>query len=244
MVNGILSEEVNKIVYQNTVNVLFGAVTDLERFTANSLAFAITDYSKKPLSGEVCYMYSTYIYPSTPTTPLQLGSTFDSGAEMNVVGLTGDVGARTYGRRTIYVTYDKRIEFQFVNSRGIVESISAESDESMLNSGEDVVDTISTPKRFNETGTLSVRKGDRSTSYKMSTGYITREWAAWWLDEFFSGDNFRRSIKQSCWIKLSGKWIPCYATLDNDTTIYDKTKNDLVRIDFTVKLAIGGAINR
>lgn len=243
MVNGILSEEVNPVTYQNTIYALFGSATDLERYTNQKVAFSPTDFSQKPKIGEVCYVHSDYVYPTPSTTPLRLGSTFINGAAMNIVGLTGDLGLKTIGERIIYVTDQERIEFQFINGRGVVESISAESEESMQSSGEDEVDTISTPKRFAESGSLSVRKGDRSTTFKMSTGYITREWAAWWLDEFFSGDRFRRSIKQSCWIKLSGQWIPCYATIDEDISIYDRTKAEMVKIDFTVKLAIGGAVN-
>jgi hypothetical protein len=75
----------------------------------------------------------------------------------------------------------------------------------------------------------------------MSTGYISQEWAEWWHNEFFDqSDNFRRTLAQSCWIKLDGHWWACAAILEDDTTIYDRTQNGMVRIDFTVHLAIDG----
>jgi hypothetical protein len=75
----------------------------------------------------------------------------------------------------------------------------------------------------------------------MSTGYISQEWAEWWHNEFFDqSDKFRRTLAQSCWIKLDGHWWPCAALLEDDSTIYDRTQNGMVRIDFTVHLAIDG----
>jgi hypothetical protein len=62
------------------------------------------------------------------------------------------------------------------------------------------------------------------------------EWAQWWHDEFLGSDDFRRGLAQSHWIYFNGIWQPCFCSLDDDTTIYDRTKKNMPHIDFTVYL--------
>lgn len=128
-----------------------------------------------------------------------------------------------------------------MNGLGVVESISAESLEALETSGTSEITAITAPASFKNVNRMSANKSGRRPKYKMSTGAITQEWAEWWHNEFFDqSDKFRRTLAQSCWIKLDGHWWPCAAILEDDTTIYDRTQTGMVRIDFTVHLAIDG----
>ena len=123
-----------------------------------------------------------------------------------------------------------------------VESISAESLESIESSGTTETIAVTAPASFKGVNRLAVQKSGRRSKYKLSTGYISKEWALWWLTEFFGSDNFRNTLTHSCWMKIDGHWIPCVAVLDDDVSLYDRTKKDMIRIDFTVHLALDGFI--
>ena len=125
----------------------------------------------------------------------------------------------------------------------MIESISAESLESVETSGTSELGVITAPASFAGVNRLSVQKSGRRPKYKLSTGYITKEWAEWWHNEFFCTDKFRNTLAESCWINIGGPWFPCVPVLEDDFTLYNRTDNGMVKIDFTVHLAIDGLVN-
>ena len=242
MIDGILHEKVAERNYGSTMYALMGAFTDAERYLSNGTK-SVTSFSRKPLKGEVCSQNESVVYPSAPSSDISIHSTISSGPKVNVMSLSEKSGAVTVGKRQVYVDTNatNRVQFQFVNGLGVVESISAESLEALETSGTSEITAITAPASFKNVNRISANKGGRRPKYKLSTGAITQEWAEWWHNEFFDqSDKFRRTLAQSCWIKLDGHWWPCAAILEDDTTIYDRTQNGMVRIDFTVHLAIDG----
>lgn len=242
MIDGILHEKVAERNYGSTMYALMGAFTDAERYLSNGTK-SVTSFSRKPTSGEVCSQNESVVYPSVINEAIAITSVLENGPTVKIKSLSESSGSVTIGERTVYVDTNatNRVEFQFVNGLGVVESISAESLEALETSGTSEMTTITAPASFKGVNRLSVNKSGRRPKYKMSTGYISQEWAEWWHNEFFDqSDNFRRTLAQSCWIKLDGHWWPCAAILEDDTTIYDCTQNGMVRIDFTVHLAIDG----
>jgi hypothetical protein len=249
MTDGILYEKVMERIYGGKIDgeaqkmyALMGAFTDAERYLSRETK-SVTSFSRKPTSGEVCSQHESVVYPSSIKEEIKISSVLDSGPTVNVLPLSGKAGLVDVGTRKVYVETNasNRIEFQFVNGLGVVESISAESLEALETSGTSEITAITAPASFNGVNRMSANKSGRRPKYKMSTGAITQEWAEWWHNEFFDqSDNFRRTLAQSCWIKLDGHWWPCAAILEDDTTIYERTQNGMVRIDFTVHLAIDG----
>ena len=245
MIDGILSEKVAERNYGSTMNALMGAFTDAERYLSNGTK-SVTSFSRKPLKGEVCSQNESVVYPSAPLSDIFIHSEISRGPRVNIMSLSDKSGVVSVGERQVYVDTNatNRVQFQFVNGLGIVESISAESLEALETSGTSEITAITAPAIFKNVNRISANKGGRRPKYKLSTGAITQEWAEWWHNEFFDqSDKFRRTLAQSCWIKLDGHWWPCAAILEDDTTIYDRTQNGMVRIDFTVHLAIDGLVN-
>ena len=242
MIDGILHEKVAERNYGSTMYALMGAFTDAERYLSNGTK-SVTSFSRKPLKGEVCSQNESVVYPSAPLSDIFIHSEISSGPRVNIMSLSDKSGVVSVGERQVYVDTNatNRVQFQFVNGLGIVESISAESLEALETSGTSEITAITAPASFKNVNRISANKGGRRPKYKLSTGAITQEWAEWWHNEFFDqSDKFRRTLAQSCWIKLDGHWWPCAAILEDDTTIYDRTQNGMVRIDFTVLLAIDG----
>ena len=242
MIDGILHEKVAERSYGSTMYALMGAFTDAERYLSNGTK-SVTSFSRKPLRGEVCSQNESVVYSSAPSSDISIHSEISSGPTVNIMSLSDKSGVVSVGERQVYVDTNatSRVQFQFVNGLGVVESISAESLEALETSGTSEITAITAPASFKGVNRMSANKSGRRPKYKLSTGAITQEWAEWWHNEFFDqSDKFRRTFAQSCWIKLDGHWWPCAAILEDDTTIYDRAQNGMVRIDFTVHLAIDG----
>lgn len=241
MIDGILHEKVAERSYGSTMYALMGAFTDAERYLSSGTK-QVTAFTRKPSKGEVCSQNESVVYPSAPSSPIYISSSISNGPTVKVLSLSGKSGVVSVGGREIYVDpiAKNRFEFQFVNGLGVIESISAESLESVETSGTSELGVITAPASFTGVNRLSVQKSGRRPKYKLSTGYITKEWAEWWHNEFFCTDKFRNTLAESCWINIGGPWFPCVPVLEDDFTLYNRTDNGMVKIDFTVHLAIDG----
>ncbi len=125
------------------------------------------------------------------------------------------------------------IDFLFVNRRGAVETCSGQPLEQM-----DIeVETHSYARierpAFKPTRTLmSISKGGRR-SWLMSSGLQTREWAEWWTMEFLQAKRW--------WMLYEGKYVPVIVEpAKKSVTIYDRSKQEMSHVDFTVTLAVEG----
>lgn len=126
-------------------------------------------------------------------------------------------------------------DFLFVNRRGAVETCSALMKESM----EVSVETqkyartdrpASTPSR-----SLAALGSDGRRSWPMSSGYVTREWAAWWALEFLGGKRRR------WWMLYDGQYVPVIVEpAKKQVSIYDRVKQQMPSVEFTVTLALEG----
>lgn len=239
MIDGILYEDVNVCNYSGNLYSIMGARNNMERSKLTSNIYGLT---RKPLTGEVVSYGHNYVYPNEIT--VQGGLVLTMAEESRVWPAVNQTridtdGASVINGRSVYMDplAENRVNFQFVNGFGVVESASAEFLEEKETEGTSELHTLSGPLAYNEPPILTAWKSDRDVTLKCSSGYVNREWAQWWHDEFLGSDNFRRGLKNSCWIQYDGEWRPCVCVMDDDTTIYDKTKNNMLHIDFTVHLA-------
>ena len=125
------------------------------------------------------------------------------------------------------------VDFLFVNRRGAIETCSALPLESM---GFDVDATqyarVERPTFRPSRSIMSLATGGRR-SWEMSSGYVTREWAEWWVLEFL--------MAKQRWMLYKGRFVPVTVTpAKKNTTIYDRAKQQMPSVEFTVTLAIEG----
>lgn len=67
----------------------------------------------------------------------------------------------------------------------------------------------------------------------MSSGLQTREWAEWWTVEFL--------MARQWWMQYQGKFVPVVvAPAKKQTNIYDRAKQQMASVEFTVTLAMEG----
>lgn len=125
------------------------------------------------------------------------------------------------------------IDFLFVNRRGAVETCSGLMKEAMEISVDAKQHTLTGAPAFKPERTImSVATGGRR-SWSMSSGYQTREWAEWWALEFL--------MARRHWMLYKGKYVPVTVTPSKKaTSIYDRTKQQMPSVEFTVTLALEG----
>ena len=124
-------------------------------------------------------------------------------------------------------------DFLFVNRRGAVETCSALMKESM---GIEVDTTqyarVERPTFRPSRSLMAVASGGRR-SWAMSSGLMTREWAEWWTVEFL--------MARQWWMRYQGKFVPVVvAPAKKQTGIYDRAKQTMASVEFTVTLALEG----
>ena len=124
-------------------------------------------------------------------------------------------------------------DFLFVNRRGAVETASALMKEALNISAETKqYNKIERPTFKPSRSLLAIPSGGRR-SWEMSSGYVDRDWAAWWTQEFLQASRH--------WMLLDGQYVPVIVEpAKKSVSIYDRTKQQLAHVDFTVTLALEG----
>lgn len=125
------------------------------------------------------------------------------------------------------------VDFVFVNRRGAVETCSARPLESLSIEVEAKTYGLVERPAFRPSRSIIAFPSGGRKSFGMSSGFQTREWANWWTSEFLMG---RRH-----WMRYDGLFVPVGITpAKKETTIYDRSKQQMVSVDFTVALALEG----
>lgn len=133
------------------------------------------------------------------------------------------------------------VDFLFINRRGAIETCSGMTKESMSIGTETKQYSRTEGPSFKPTRSLMAIGTDGRRSWPMSSGYVTREWAEWWTQEFLNGK------RKQWWMLWQGpglsapKYVPVtIKPAKSDTTIYDRSKQQMAHVDFTVTLALEG----
>lgn len=129
-------------------------------------------------------------------------------------------------------------DFLFVNRRGAVETCSGQMLESMSIEVSTEQYSLNERPSFKPTRSLTAISSGGRRSWSMSSGYQTREWAEWWIMEFL--------MAKQRWMRYpigdaTGRFVPVIVEpAKKQTVTYDRTKQQMVHVDFTVTLALEG----
>ncbi len=130
------------------------------------------------------------------------------------------------------------VDFLFVNRRGAVETCSAVMKESMeIEVDVQQYSRVERPSFAPDRSLMAIGGGGRR-SWSMSSGPQTREWAEWWIMEFLSSRRW--------WMRFpigdaSGMYYPVVVTPQKKSfQTYDRSKQQMPHVDFTVTLALEG----
>ena len=126
-------------------------------------------------------------------------------------------------------------DFLFVNRRGAVETCSGRMLEAMQIGVETKQYSRVERPAFVPSRSLMALGTDGRRSWTMSSGKQTRDWCEWWTMEFLGGKSRR------WWMKYQGSYVPVIVEpAKKSTTIYDRSKQNMESVEFTVTLALEG----
>lgn len=140
------------------------------------------------------------------------------------------------GDRMLYIEDNPyRRNMMFENHLGFIESASCMTRDSKNYKITSEPRSLSHAPSYAVRSSIYVKKSDGGASWKMSSGFVTREWAEWFATEFLMSPRH--------WMRINSRWIPVSITPDAETvTIYDESKGEMTAINFTVTAGIKGRL--
>ena len=126
-----------------------------------------------------------------------------------------------------------RTTILFVNSRGVFDTISVIGYESEERAVASEVRSLVGGVAYRPSPAITTHKEGGEASWKMSSGWVSREWAQWYAGEFLMAKHY--------WMPKDGQWLPVAVMPDGDSIVtYDRNDPSLLAVNFTVRAAIKG----
>lgn len=128
-----------------------------------------------------------------------------------------------------------RVEMRFVNSFGVVENVSALVGSEKYDNGSEEFTMVGNTS-FAPSAKMSSKGTGTKASLGMTSGYVAREWARWWITEFLP----QQGRLNRYWIKAKGgAWLPVTIKATS-STVFDKDKDGMASVAFEVTSAVDG----
>lgn len=216
---------------------IFGGYSDLDRLLSNG-SKGTTTLSRKPTSApHLAFVGEQIAYTPPYTTAQSLLASANLEQPTSKVETVTKEGAQTIGGQSIYALpateADTRQVFRFINSFGVLESISVPrvySKKLAITSSNFVV---SRQETFSSFSRAAIKKQNNQESWLFQTDPLTEAWLSWYLHEFLMAEHI--------WIDINGRFIPCTITPEEETTFLSRTEQNAYTVSFTAKLDINGS---
>ena len=127
----------------------------------------------------------------------------------------------------------RRTEFRFINSFGVLESISVPRVYSKKLGITATSYTVTRRETLRSFSRKAVRKQNNQESWDFQTDPLDEAWRAWYLHEFL--------MSEHTWINIKGKFLPCTIIAEEEITFQDETKQEMHSVSFTAQLDFCGS---
>ena len=239
MINGNpgQTEPVSYLPGSNVKQTLFGGFSDYDRLTAENNTMPVSRLTRKPTTTpQLACVGETVIYVAPYNPAIDIFSSEWDAPEANAFTITKE-GLQTVGDISIFAMPQseavRRTEFRFINSFGVLESISVPrvySKKLNITSTSYIVTRRETLRSFSRE---AVRKQNNQESWDFQTDPLDEAWLAWYLHEFL--------MSEHTWINIKGKFLPCTIIAEEEITFQDETKQEMHSVSFTAKLDFCGS---
>lgn len=214
-----------------------GAFSDYERLASNG-SKDVTKLSRKPTSSpQIVAVGEKFAYTPPFEKQALLVNSASLVAPTSVVTTIDKKGLQTIGDKKVYALPAEEVKtrqvFRFINSFGVLESVSVPKVYSSKVSVSSTSYAISRQETFNKFSRSTVRKANNRESWLYLTDPLTLNWLEWYMHEFLMAEHI--------WMYVKGTWLPCTITPENDTTLFDHTQQNPYTIAFSVQLDINGS---
>ncbi len=231
------TEPVSYLSGTDVKQTLFGGFSDYERLIATKNTMAVSRMTRKPTTiPQLACVGETIIYVDPYSTAIDFTTATWDAPEAKAFTIT-DEGQQTIGDISVYAMpqseASRRTEFRFINSFGVLESVSVPrvySKKLGITTTNYTVTRKETLRTFSRSVT---RKQDDREGWNFQTDPLDEAWLAWYLHEFL--------MSKRTWININGKFLPCTITAEEEITFYDDTKQEMHSVSFTAKLDFCGS---
>lgn len=216
---------------------IVGAFSDIERLTSG-VSKNITSLSRKPKSSpEMVVVGEGYAYTPSYTEAQSLTTSSSLVAPTSKIETITKEGLQTIGEHSVYAIPQSgathRMNFRFINSFGVLESINVPRSYSEKISIQSEEYTVAKIETFNSFSRSAINKRNNRESWLFVTDPLDKSWLRWYLHEFL--------MSEHVWIDVNGNWIPCTLTSEEEITMADRTNTNMYSVSFTAKLDIYGS---
>ncbi len=217
---------------------IFGGFSDFERFNSSSGTKDATALSRKPTSvPHLAFVGESFAYTPPYSTAQSIAASGTLEAPTSKIVAVSKEGAQTLGYQSIYALpsteANHRQVFRFINSFGVLESISVPRSYTKKMSVTSTAYTVARLETFNSFSRAAVQKQGDSETWTFQTDPLNEDWLHWYLHEFFMSEHI--------WLQVKDTWIPCTVTIEDDITFIDRTGDSAYTIAFAAKLDINGS---
>lgn len=245
MLDGQVHPNISTVVYPADVDgkaqylcTLFGAFSDYERLSGGGGGtMGLISLSRKPTSSpQLVGINSAFAYtPSYTTEQHLLSSAALVAPTSKEVTLTKE-GLQNVEGQSVYVLSEdyKRQYFRFINSLGVLESVSLPEAYSKKFAVTSTPYSVSRQETFNRFSRSVIKKTNNKESWLFMTDALTEDWLSWYLHEFLMAEHI--------WINIYARWVPCNITVEDEITFIDRTKQDGYTLSFVVAFDVNGCI--
>lgn len=231
------SEPVSYLSGNDVKQTLFGGFSDYDRLTATKDTMPVSRMTRKPTTiPQLAYIGETIIYVEPYSPAIDFTTATWDAPEAKAFTITNE-GQQTIGDISVYAMPQteakRRTEFRFINSFGVLESVSVPrvySKKLGITSTNYTVTRKETLRSFSRSVT---RKQNNQEEWNFQTDPLDEAWLAWYLHEFL--------MAKRAWININGKFLPCTITAEEEITFCDDTKKEMHSVSFTAKLDFCGS---
>ena len=216
---------------------IFGGFSDLDRLKSNGSKDALA-LSRKPTSSPHLATVGEVVAYTPPYSAAQsLLASASLEAPTSAEATITKEGQQTIGGQSIYALPQdeaaRRQVFRFINSFGVLESVSVPRVYSKKLAVTTTNYAVSRQETFNTFSRSAVRKTNNRESWLFQTDPLTEPWLHWYLHEFLMSEHI--------WLQVEGTWLPCTISPEEDTTFLDRTQQNAHTLSFTATLDINGS---
>ena len=231
------SEPVSYLSGNDVKQTLFGGFSDYDRLTATKDTMAISRMTRKPTTiPQLACVGETIIYVEPYSPAIDFTTATWEAPEAKAFTITNE-GQQTIGDISVYAMPQteavRRTEFRFINSFGVLESVSVPRVYSKKLGITATNYTVTRKETMHSFSRATARKQNNQEEWNFQTDPLDEAWLAWYLHEFLMAEH--------AWININGKYLPCTITAEDEITFDDNTKETMHSVSFTAKLDFRGS---
>lgn len=219
------------------LSTIFGGFSDMERMLSNGFK-SVQRLSRKPSSSpQLACVGETLVTAVAYAQAQDLLTSSDMAQPASLATLITKEGQQTIGGISIYAMprteAEHRMEIRFINSFGVMESVSVPTTQNTTLSLSATPYYVSRQQTFSRMSRSVVRKEQGREKWRFVTDPLDEHWLRWYLEEFL--------LAQYAWIKVGDYWIPCTLTSEDEEVVFlDRTKEEMLTVTFFLELDVKG----